>query len=719
ALRAGLGILVSLLFLITIPLILKYSNLDSYSQYLPTFLLILSMLFGFLTYLRQQLRVIKKDGQLTLDEAIQRANQMHELAVQDAEKNHEKGKRFLKKEKDKPPEKAKDGIKEEYDTPLKEEPPTLLEKEPLVGETPEKESKITDSEVAKPEPGVAQKKTDPDDVKPLKEGIITRKDKSQTTLKEESKPSRDESQPLWRDEIPPDKGGIRSWDLLLVLLLTGLSVGFLVLDPLQNPVYTSLIFYLSVLFLLGYSLLVLVYPSPDGLRWNNRILVSILIGLLVFYASFFAWRMQILPFLPLPLFYIMGLAVLVVVFLGLLRRRFLPEEQPPARDILVEHDEEDQQALPLATAEEPPQEIIVEHDENEIPIISAEDIPLTPEEESHAEKPITPEEEPEKDEEIIIEHDEETLRTLKEAEARPLEEEDIIMVEHDEQTSMEDALKPALEIPEEEEPKGPLIPRPEEVEIIIPEHVYQQAPSKVSEGIPEEEVPEKLRPDEPAPEKEASSDEMIATRRFPNHVDERVNGAPAPLKTPETDIKTLPESEKKTAKISYWDLIFVVILSLLTVGTFYASFLPVSPYLFPTITLIMLLLLCYTILAVIYPTREGLLLSNHIQASLELALFFCIIYGFLLFYKYVTGIPSYLPLLMVVLTLLILVLTLFRRKKKKPPAPDDMKIPAPGKDKLQEEDEPEKDEQRVAMFPWIERQKKLDEKQDKKNNNKH
>ncbi|HMK54522.1 MAG TPA: DUF1616 domain-containing protein, partial [Methanobacteriaceae archaeon] len=250
AIRAAFGILLSLLFLIFIPLSLKFTSLDAYITYLPSILLILSILFGFLTYLRQRPSEIKKEGQLTLDEAIQRTSHMHDLAVKDAKetKKNKLLKRFFRREKS--PEKTKNDLKKVDDTPLKEEPPVKKE---VPRKAPEELKEISDSkkppEVSKELP-VAQKKTEHNDVKPLKDGIITRKDQSQTTLKKEQH-WKDESHPLWRDDLPHDNSSSSSWDLFLVLILTGLSMGFLYLNPINNPAYTFLISYLSVSLLLG------------------------------------------------------------------------------------------------------------------------------------------------------------------------------------------------------------------------------------------------------------------------------------------------------------------------------------------------------------------------------------------------------------------------------------------------------------------------------------
>jgi len=113
------------------------------------------------------------------------------------------------------------------------------------------------------------------DVKPLQEEHL------QNSFLEEE-PEVEVSHPMWRDGLPQD-GGFIYWDLLATLFLLVACTGFLLLDPLKRPVY------LTIFFLLGYALVVLLYPAPGRLALAKRVGATILLGLLVLGVSYLLW----------------------------------------------------------------------------------------------------------------------------------------------------------------------------------------------------------------------------------------------------------------------------------------------------------------------------------------------------------------------------------------------------------------------------------------------
>jgi len=270
--RLVYGFVISLALLFGMFFVVALLELYSLVDYLPSFLLVLSILVALASYLGSGFRD-KADidqGQLTLFEAIERAQRVRDLV------NHE------------------------------------VDVEPASGEPAI--SGVYKAQVEEPVP-IQEEDTAPKrirmDVKPLQEEHL------QNSFLEEE-PEVEVSHPMWRDGLPRD-GGFIYWDLLATLFLLVACTGFLLLDPLKRPVY------LTIFFLLGYALVVLLYPAPGRLALAKRVGATILLGLLVLGVSYLLWIRGYLA--SLPLFYILAIFTLVTLLVGGFRRRFASREE--------------------------------------------------------------------------------------------------------------------------------------------------------------------------------------------------------------------------------------------------------------------------------------------------------------------------------------------------------------------------------------------------------
>lgn len=585
------------------------------ADYLPSFLLIFSILVASANYLRKRSEEKRDEGQLTLFESIERAQKVRELV------NHHE-----------------DDVSEE---------PEPVTPEPAISEfyhKPGEQTREDEPIEHLPEATVQEApKRVPEDVKPLREEHIQ-------NGYEEEKPEPVVSHPMWREGLPR-KGGFRYWDLLIVLLLSGASIAFLILDPLNKPEYTSIISYLILLFLLGYSLVVSIYPDPKRMGLGSRLIASILISLLIFAVSFLLWTLNLLSFLPLPLFYVLALVTLVVLLVAALRRRSaLREEEEPEpdedQDIFILHDPETLKARAEREAEALPEEepvIIPDH-----VILQEEPTEEAPPREEGEEK-SQPEELEEQDiEEIIPE-----LAVLREL----LEKE---------KTLDEDEIQP----PEEPEPEY------EEVEVIIPDHVTlpedttkkpeTESTLKTREtevkAVPTEEILEKPEVTEELPLKEAEepSEKPEVLTEKPPAEPEVAEKPPAekketeePSREPQEVFEEPPtekEPQKESAFVLPWierqkkpaphvyedkprpitpkkirstrplDLILVVILTLLTGAFVLVPVLNETPIRTVLGILLVLFLPGYSLIAALFPRRTDLDSIERVALSFGLSI---------------------------------------------------------------------------------------------------
>jgi len=580
------GFFLSLALLVGIFFIIILLELYIIIDYLPSFLLVFSILVASAHYLRSRSVPEKDKGQLTLYESIERAQRVRNIVNED----------------NKVPEE-----------PLELEP---AEKEPAITEVYQKLDYISPKEVEDhpPEPAREAPKMVREDVKPLR-------DEHLQNGFEDKKPKPEVSHPLWRQDVPAEEG-FCCWDLFVVILLTALTLAFLNMDLFINPLHTSLLAYLSMLFLFGYVLVVVIYPVPKRIRIGSRLVASIIIGILIFAATFLLYTLNLLSFIPAPFFYAIAILIVLVVFVAIFRRKTAvkeleKEEEPPYEDILIDHDQEAIKAREEAEAlpeEEPviiPEHVILQEEEPDedietiIPEIVAlkqvleEDEVLSQDQTPHREEEVNP---PLKDEDVeaIIPEIVDLKHVLQEDENLPMEE-------------------PLAE---------------DEVEVIIPEHTASQAEEEISQKkestLKTDKTESKIMPEEPyEPEKQSITPE---TKAETLEVTKE-----APMKSEETPQNLETPSEEKPGMVFPWierqkekssphvyedkphpiipkrirstrptDLILVVILTLLTASFVLIPTLNETPIKYVLGTLLVIFVSGYSLIAVIFPHRDDL-----------------------------------------------------------------------------------------------------------------
>lgn len=161
-------------------------------------------------------------------------------------------------------------------------------------------------------------------------------------IKTDSTPSDYEQEmdkPVWMEEPPEKKPGFKYWDLLLILFLSGISLLFLYFNPLKTT-STSIIFFILLLFILGYAAITIIFPDKSRASTRNLILASGLIAFILFVFSFLACSMQLLPSMPSFCIQILFIASIVLVVGAFLRKWRTPQgeddEIPPEEKVPIE-----------------------------------------------------------------------------------------------------------------------------------------------------------------------------------------------------------------------------------------------------------------------------------------------------------------------------------------------------------------------------------------------
>lgn len=113
--------------------------------------------------------------------------------------------------------------------------------------------------------------------------------------------------PVWADEAPEKKPGFKNWDLVMILFLSGISLLFLYFNPLKSNT-TSIIFFILLLFILGYAGLTIIFPDKSRASSRNLLITTVIIAIILFIISFLAWTMHLLPSMPKYLVQIMFVA---------------------------------------------------------------------------------------------------------------------------------------------------------------------------------------------------------------------------------------------------------------------------------------------------------------------------------------------------------------------------------------------------------------------------
>ncbi len=558
------GFIISLALLVGVSIITVLLGLYGILDYLPSLLLVFSMLLASASYLLRRPAPERDEGQLTLFESAERAQRIQSMVKkEDVSQVEEES------------EKREPAVSEVY-RKIDYRPPKELEEQSQEPEKPPEEK-----------PKGEAPKLIPEDVKPLRDEHIR-------NGYEEIKPEPEVSHPMWREQ--PLEGGFRYWDLFTVILLTALTLAFLNLDLFVNPQYTIISTSLSLLFLLGYVLLAVLYPDPKRLGTGYRLMASIVIGVLILAVSFLLWSLDLFSQIPVVFFYVAAVLIVLLVFLAVFRRMSVFKklekrvEEPPLedRDIFIEHDQEtikareEREAEPVSEVEPViiPDHVTVPEEEDTTPL---EEVSLEDGETSLEEVTL-----PEKELAFIDEDVEEIIPELAEL-RRVLEEDEVIPHE-----------EVPLEEPEDEEP-------PEEVpDVIIPDHARvkkEKEPAIIEEKaatLPTKEAEVKVTtpvtpplPEEPSPSEPGKPAIVLPwIEREKKPVPHVYEDKPHPI-TPKRVRSTRPT-----------DLILVVIFTLLTAAFVLIPILNETPIRTVLGILLVLFLPGYSLIAALFP-RQG------------------------------------------------------------------------------------------------------------------
>ncbi len=301
--RAGVGFVLGLIFVLFLPLIFNSLNWGYLDSYLYSILFILAILFSILAMVRRseyeyEEEVPPEEGQLTLEDSIERAALLRQQADVEADEYEDY---YYEEEY---PEEGynEEHIGEEYDRDGLAEDEHFTEEDYTWDETRE----TPDQELEKGKPLKFERVEDFQ-----KEAEYPSEDKVDTSEESRVAPLKvDESiktshldyeaemdKPVWAEEPPEKKSGFKNWDMAMILFLTGISLLFLYFNPLKTT-STSIIFFILLLFIMGYAGLTIVFPDKSRTNTRNLLLGSTSIAIVLFILSFLAWRVEILPNLP-------------------------------------------------------------------------------------------------------------------------------------------------------------------------------------------------------------------------------------------------------------------------------------------------------------------------------------------------------------------------------------------------------------------------------------
>jgi|GEM_PF-580675 len=649
AIRIVISFILGLLFLLLIPIAIIYFQLSYLENLIPTLLFLLTIFFTILAILRRS-AVKDLEGQITLDESIKRIKVIKRKAEQEtvpSEEMHEYTPMPAEEpeEPEEPSQKNRMSVMRLYDT----------------GKTPETDKKSINEEKI-------------NDIKPIREEILRlRKEEKngektiplqveQAVKKEDllSAFQTEMGKPVWLDHMNDDKTGFRNWDLLLALLLSGLAVSLSYYNPLRTPQLTTVASYAMVLFMVAYTLLVVIFPDRKKIGLLNRIVTSSLITILLLILILNFGNTDLITSLPLPLILFFALATLILVLVAALRRRSLPPEstelgleeiirRAEELEILVEHDEETLKTLkelekeineePPTEEKQPPKEeipvIIVEHDEKDKGEWDTET--------------------------IIVDHDKDDEKGI---------EETSIIVEHDEGLEKDIEEEPAKEEVEKEEPHY---------------NKYESKPSllptekvtKVDKAYPAEEISkpkdsEKKKTDTKPPE--STTEESLQPEESVKEETETESKVP-PKKEVETKSEPSSRKEGKKEKIgktvhepvkeqfNYGDLVLVPLFACLSVFYIIIPLFPKTSLTVMVANSLLFILAGYSLVVALYPKKFD---AKRLITGILLGIFLAVAYQIALFSNYFTFFSGNIRLWLLIFILIFCLITYFRRRRAAP-----------------------------------------------------
>ncbi|AXV38896.1 DUF1616 domain-containing protein [Methanobacterium sp. BAmetb5] len=301
--RAGVGFVLGLIFVLFLPLIFNSLNWGYLDSYLYSILFILAILFSILAMVRRsegeyEEEVLPEEGQITLEESIERAALLRQQADVEADEyedyyyDEEYPEEGYSEEEITGEEYDEDGLAEDEHFTEKDYP---LDESGKKIEDLEKEKSLQYERVEDFQKG-EEYPSDDELTPPEKSRVAPFKIEEPTTISDLDYEA-EMDKPVWAEEPPEKKSGFKNWDMAMILFLTGISLLFLYFNPLKTT-STSIIFFILLLFIMGYAGLTIVFPDKSRTSTRNLLLGSTSIAIVLFILSFLAWRVEILPNLP-------------------------------------------------------------------------------------------------------------------------------------------------------------------------------------------------------------------------------------------------------------------------------------------------------------------------------------------------------------------------------------------------------------------------------------
>lgn len=362
-LRAGVGFVLGLVFVLFLPLIFNSLKWGYLNSYLFSILFILAILFSILAMVRRsegeyEEEVPPEEGQLTLEESIERAALLRQQADAEADEYEDY---YYEEEYPEEGYSEEEITEEEYDEDELTEDDHFTEEDYSLDGTG-KEPKHQELEKGKPLKFERVEDFQKEAEYPLEDKADTPEESRVAPLKvdESIKTSNldyeaEMDKPIWAEEPPEKKSGFKNWDMAMILFLTGISLLFLYFNPLKTT-STSIIFFILLLFIMGYAGLTIVFPDKSRTSTRNLLIGSISIAIILFILSFLAWRVQILPNLPKFIVQILFVASIILSAGAFIRKWQVthkyetPTKEAPEETVPVEEDKEQKE---IPTVEEP------------------------------------------------------------------------------------------------------------------------------------------------------------------------------------------------------------------------------------------------------------------------------------------------------------------------------------------------------------------------------
>lgn len=400
SMRAGVGFVLGLFFILFLPLIFNSLEIGSVSGNLTSILLSLAVLLSLIAMARRkepsEEEIPEQGVQLTLEESIQRASDMRQRVVEKPEYQDEYSENEYSEEN-----LLEEEFPEEYEYHEADSEDEKVSEEPI-GEHEEsayaEEEFYDDEEDSSEDEKLVLVPDDKPDQKPesaplrVAEPVKTETSPSPTEYEEEM------DRPFWLEEETEKKPGFKNWDLVILLLLSGISSVFLYVNPLNDTILNTA-FFIILLFTLGYAGLNLIFPDRSRVSSSKTMLSAVIIAIILFVIAFLAWSNGLLPDVPSYLIGIIFIATVIIVAGIFLRKQRMGEApveevEENAEDISTEtiptKEETITEPLPFEEAvqkEEPVKEESSDYDTLDNDTLNVEEKPVLVPDEKPEEKP--------------------------------------------------------------------------------------------------------------------------------------------------------------------------------------------------------------------------------------------------------------------------------------------------------------------------------------------